>query len=388
VLRVVIIVAIVAVVFGAANVGAFRALTRLHPRRRRIVMALVIVGNLMWLFFPMLNARTPFSRLARAVLGPPWFAWQCFAILYSVLVLLIAIVWLLWRPLRLRSEQAARPPLHEFARWPSRAFLWVTLVAAVVGGWQALVPLRVERVPVALRDLPPSLDGTRIALVADLHVGLFTRPSRLRQIFAATNALRPDIVLLAGDLVDDDPIYLPKLIDGLRPLETSLPLFAVLGNHEMYGAPEELMARMRATRVRLLVNEGAAVRGLWIAGLSDYAARVPSLRPDMAAALRAQPAGAFPIVVSHQPKSFDEARRRGIALTLCAHTHGGQCGFRPLGWSLAGLFLPYHMGLYQVGGAQLYVNTGTGYWLLPWRLGMTPEITLIELRRARSTPPE
>jgi len=168
----------------------------------------------------------------------------------------------------------------------------------------------------------------------------------------------------------------------MRPLDTSIPLFAVLGNHEMYGAPEEFIARIRATRVRLLVNEGANVRGLWIAGISDYAARIPSLRPDMAAALRARPAGAFPILVSHQPKSFEEARQRGVALTVCAHTHGGQCGFRPLRWSLAGLFVPYHMGLYNVGGAQLYVNTGTGFWLLPWRLGMTPEITLIELHRA------
>ncbi|HKO57536.1 MAG TPA: hypothetical protein VJ276_16810, partial [Thermoanaerobaculia bacterium] len=51
-------------------------------------------------------------------------------------------------------------------------------------------------------------------------------------------------------------------------------------------------------------------------------------------------------------------------------------------WSVAGIFLPYHMGLYRRGGSQLYVNTGTGYWMLPFRLGMTSEITLIELRRA------
>ena len=67
-------------------------------------------------------------------------------------------------------------------------------------------------------------------------------------------------------------------------------------------------------------------------------------------------------------------------MTLVAHTHGGQLGFRPLRWSLAGLFLPYHMGLYRAGDSQLYVNTGTGYWLLPFRLGMTPEITVIELK--------
>jgi predicted MPP superfamily phosphohydrolase len=327
----------------------------------------------MWLFFPILNAATAFSRAARAILGPPWFAWQCFAIVYSGLVLLLAPAWLFVR---------ARTPFVQFARRPSRVFLWTTLAALVAGVYQALVPLRVERVPVALRDLPPALEGRRVALIADLHVGLFTRPSRLRKIFAAANALRPDAVLLAGDLIDDDPYYVPKLIEGMRPLDPSIPLFAVLGNHEMYGAPAEYIARVRNTRVRLLVNEGTEIAGLWIAGISDYAARAPSLRPDMAAALRAKPSNAFPIVLSHQPKSFDEARQRGVALTLCAHTHGGQCGFRPLRWSLAGLFLPYHMGLYDVRGAQLYVNTGTGYWLLPWRLGMTPEITLIELRRA------
>ena len=362
-LRVAIFLAIVLVVLAPFSFSAFRVLTRLHPRRRRIVIALVVVCNLMWLFLPFLNARTPFVRVVRAVLGPPWFAWQCFAIVYCLFMLLVLVT------------RIPRKPA-------SRFFLWTTIVAGIVGCYQALVPLRVERVPIALRDLPPSLDGTRVALLADLHVGLFTRPSRLRQFFAATNELRPDVVLLAGDLVDDDPVYLPKLIDGMRPLDSSLPLFAVLGNHEMYGAPEEFIARIRNTRIHLLVNEGVDVRGLWIAGISDYAAQIPRLRPDMAAALRGRPADAFPIVVSHQPKSFDEARRRGIALTVCAHTHGGQCGFRPLRWSVAGLFLPYHMGLYCVGNSQLYVNTGTGFWLLPWRLGMTPEITLIELRRA------
>src|SRR5207244_3164091 len=193
---------------------------------------------------------------------------RCFAVLYSVFMLLVLVTRIPPRP-------------------ASRLFLWTTLAAGIVGCYQALVPLRVERVPVALRDLPPSLDGTRVALLADLHIGLFTRPSRLRAIFATANDLRPDVVLLAGDLVDDDPLYLPKLLDGMRPLDTSFPLFAVLGNHEMYGAPEEFIARVRNTRIRLLVNEGTNVRGLWIAGTSDYAARIPALRPDMDAALRA-----------------------------------------------------------------------------------------------------
>ena len=250
----------------------------------------------------------------------------------------------------------------------------------MIGVYTALVPLDVRRVPVVLDGLPPALNGTRIALIADLHVGLFTRPSRLKEIFTTANALSPDVVVLAGDLIDDDPVFSTKLLDGTGVLSPSLPLLAVLGNHEMYGAPFEVINRLRESRIHLLVNRGVAVKGMWFAGLSDYAARVNTLEPDFKAALLGRPPAAFPIILSHQPRAFPEARQRQLPLTLCAHSHGGQCGFRPLRWSLAGLFLPYHMGLYREGRSQLYVNTGTGYWLLPWRLGLTPEITLIELR--------
>ena len=125
--------------------------------------------------------------------------------------------------------------------------------------------------------------------------------------------------------------------------------------------------------------------GLWIVGTSDPAAeqmsRHGALKPDLSAALAKRPPGSLPVIVSHQPRIFYEARERKLPLTLSAHTHGGQCGIRSLGWSLAGVFLEYHMGLYRWGASQLYINTGTGYWLVPFRLGMTPEITLIELRR-------
>jgi predicted MPP superfamily phosphohydrolase len=273
-------------------------------------------------------------------------------------------------------------PFVRFAKWPSRLFLWSTLAALVAGVYGALVPLRINRVPVAIEGLPAAADGMRIALVGDLHVGLFSRPSRLRQIFTTIDGLRPDVVLLAGDLVDDDPVFAPKLLAATRFVAPSTPMLAVLGNHEMYGAPFEMIASLRGSRVHLLVNEGVPLRGVWFAGISDYAARDARLRPDFGAALARRPATLMPIIVSHQPRAFAEARQRGIPLTLCAHSHGGQCGFRPLRWSLAGLFLPYHMGLYRAGASQLFVHTGAGYWLLPWRLGITPEVVLVELRPA------
>jgi len=374
-LRTAIILGIVLVLFLPFNLLTYRQLVRIHPRRRKLVIAAVVVGNLMWLFFPILNARTDFSRFIRATLGPPWCAWTVFAILYSGAILLMFLAWL---PLR-------RRPFAEFARWPSRAFISFILLGSAVGFFQALVPLRVERVPIAIPNLPPELEGKRLALLADLHVGLYTRPSRLQTIFSTTAALQPDVVFILGDLLDDDPHFAPKLLAGARALPSSLPVYAVLGNHEIYGGPQEVIAKLRGSRIRLLVNEGVPLGRLWIAGISDYAARsMPQgsgLVPDADKALSGRAADSLPILIAHQPTAFGDARKRHIPLTLCAHTHGGQCGFRPLRWTLAGLFLPYHIGLYEVGGAQLYVNTGTGYWLLPFRLGMTPEITLVDLRR-------
>lgn len=365
----------IALIFIPFNWIAYRQLVRIHPRRRRWIKAAVIAGNLMWPFFLLMRTFTPFARVTRAIFGPLWFGWTSFAIVYAAVIFLVLLAWIPFR----RSK-----PFAEFARWPSRVFLWIVIVGSIVGFYQAIVPLRVEHVPVRIANLPPSLHGTHLALLGDLHVGLFTRPSRLDRIFTTTASLKPDVVLIAGDMIDDDPHFVPKLLAGTRALPATIPILGVFGNHEMYGAPQSVIDQLRGSRIRLLVNEGFPLRDLWIAGVSDRAAaQMPNTKPfapDLAKALAGKPATSVAIALSHQPTIIADARKHNVPLALCAHTHGGQLGFRPLGWSLAGLFLPYHMGLYDVPPTQMYVNTGTGYWLLPFRLGMTPEITLIELR--------
>src|SRR6185436_1986650 len=174
--RMLVFVAILLVVFLPFNALAYRQLVRIHPRRRPIVLALVIVGNLLWPFIPFLQRSTPTSRLVRSILGPVWFGWTSFALLYSIALFAILLVWIPFR----------RVPFATFARWPSRVFLWTILVGFAIGCYQALVPLRVEHVPIAIDNLPPSLIGKRIALIADLHVGLFTRPSRFDRVSATT----------------------------------------------------------------------------------------------------------------------------------------------------------------------------------------------------------
>lgn len=353
-------------------------MTTLHPKRRRWIVALFVAGNLLWPLLPfILSSRTsPVIRVIRALLGPPWFSWLMFIVLYSAFIIIIALLWLPFR---------SRASFREFGRRPSQIFLITTVIFCVVGLYSALVPLRIERPEVVSPQIPPAFDGAKVVLLSDLHVGLFTRRSRLTQISRLVANEDPDVVVVSGDFIDDDPFFVPKFLDGLAGIDR--PIFAVLGNHEIYGDPFEVIERLRGSRVRLLVNEGAALERegakLWIAGVSDYAASQrgrDALRPDLGKALAERPEGAFAIALAHQPKVFEEARALGVPLTLCGHTHGGQFGIRPLGFSLAGLFLPYHMGMYEVDGMKLYVNTGTGYWLVPLRTGMTPEITVVTLR--------
>lgn len=364
--------------FVALNGLIWVSLTRLHPTRRRLIAVLFVAGNLLWPVLPfILSDRTsPTIRVVRALLGPPWFTWLLFILLYSLFVLIVGATWIPFR---------SRIGFTRFGRWPSRIFLMGTVFFCLIGLYSALVPLRIERPVVASASVPAALNGTKIALLSDLHVGLFSRRSRLEKISSVVTSEKPDLVLLSGDLIDDDPFFVPKLLEGLSEIDA--PILAVLGNHEIYGDPHRVIEQMKGSKIRLLLNEGYELRrgtsSLWIAGITDYAATQrgrPELKPDLKRALIGRPQGAYTIALAHQPKVFADARALGIPLSLCGHTHGGQFGIRALGFSLAGLFLPYHMGMYEVDGMKLYINTGTGFWVVPLRTGMTPEITIVTLR--------
>lgn len=378
------VAAAVLLFFLGLNLICYRVLTRAHPRAAALIRALFIAGNLFWLALPLLffMGGSQLMIVLRSFLGPPWFSWLIFLLLYSSFLLFVGMA---------RLISGSERKFAEFARRPSAVFLLALALAVVAGYYSALVPLRTPVKRVQLEGLPAELDGVRVALLSDLHVGLFTRPSRLERISRAVNGLDPDIVLVAGDFVDDASHFVPKFVKGMSAVEPDTPVFAVLGNHEIYGDPERVVSRMRAqSRVELLVNETALVRKgnatLAIVGISDPAAEgrwaPESLRPDLNRALEGVPAGAFPILLAHQPKSFEEAAAARVPLTLTGHSHGGQFGIRALDWSLAGVFIPYHMGLYAKAGSQLFVTTGAGYWVVPFRLGMSPEVVLIELASA------
>jgi predicted MPP superfamily phosphohydrolase len=269
------------------------------------------------------------------------------------------------------------------------------IVIAIVGslllaGYLGSKSLVVREVDASIPGLPAEFDGLSIAQVSDLHVGPHTSRRFLNRVVRAVRELTPDVVAVTGDLVDDRAEDVATYAEALGALDAPLGVFMIAGNHDVYAGWDSVEPRLRAeVPARLLLNEVHIIRRgeatLVLAGTGDPAGgRRGQSRaaPDVERTLAGAPNGATIVALAHNPALWPALAQRGVALTLSGHTHWGQFAMPSLGWSLASPFLKHAMGAYRDNDALLYINPGTGYWGIPFRLGALPEVTLVRLRRA------
>ena len=161
------------------------------------------------------------------------------------------------------------------------------------------------------------------------------------------------------------------------------------GNHDVYAGWDEVEDSLRAAKLgTVLVNEVHVLqRGdatIALVGTGDPAGGAlgaSRAAPDVERALARVPESATVIAFAHNPALWPALAARGVALTLSGHTHWGQFALPKLGWSLASPFLQHAMGAHTDRDSLLYISPGTGYWGIPFRLGASPEVTLVTLRR-------
>ena len=260
------------------------------------------------------------------------------------------------------------------------AFAAVLATVGMAGGTG--VP-RVKEETISVNHLPDGADGLTVAVLADLHVDGITRADRIRKIVERTNALNPDIVIIAGDFVDGT---VPVHGDDLRPLadlKARYGVFGVPGNHEYYSGYEEWMEFLPTLGIRMLHNEHVQTGGgaVVLAGVTDPVAGIMGKEvPDIRKALAGAPEKGVRILASHQPRLAPEAAAHGVDLQVSGHTHGGMiAGIDRL---VARFNEGFVSGLYTVGGMKLYVSNGAGIWNgFPIRIGVPSEIVLIRLRK-------
>ena len=252
--------------------------------------------------------------------------------------------------------------------------------AAIFAGiWGTVVPA-VRRVTLPIEQLPEAFDGVVVAQLSDFHLGMPFSIRSVRRAIAVVQAVRPHIIVLTGDFITHTH-HLPLIRPMLSPLSAPLGVYAIFGNHDYLAGIEGVRAALEDANTTVLVNQhcrickdGAVVV---MAGLDD----VWRGAPDLQATLAGVPEDAPVILLGHAPDSAEEAARRGVAVQLAGHTHGGHLRVPLLG----SLVLPRHgilhdLGLARVGNMWLYVSAGLGG--RPLRLGCRTEVTLHTLRRA------
>lgn len=372
-------------IFFLLNVIAIGGGISLYPQKWIFLFLAAVLGNTVWLLIPFIIKHRSGTklRLVRALLNPFWVSWILFIFLFSVFMLITGLVWLI-------TGKGGGTPFETFALTPSNTYLTVLSIIYLIGLFQALFTVKLERITVRIKNLPAEFAGYKIAMVTDLHVGFFTRQSRLRRFMNLANKNHPDLMVVCGDITDDDAYYVPKFLKSLETLEPKIPVVGVLGNHDFYADPQKSLDVLKDSRLKIFLNEGVEIKrgasSFWLAGVSDYAAgrfgEWGFMAPDFKKALAGKPSAMPVVLMCHQPHGFKDAIKHHVDLTLSGHTHGGQLGFKWLNWSLAKLFMKYPMGLFKEGESQLYVSSGTGFWALPVRFGLSPEVSLIELRPA------
>jgi len=336
-----------------------------------------ILEGLVWASFasifaqPLLSRRLP--RGLSRVLG--FWAVNWMALLFWLLVALGA------SDLLLALSGALGDP--RVAELRAVAVAVGVLAVAFVARREALRPPRDLRVEVELARWPQALDGYRIVQLSDVHIGASLGRDFAQALTQRVEALRADLVVVTGDLVDGRRAHFEAEVAPFAELRGRDGAFFVTGNHDYYSGVAEWCDCVSKLGIHVLRNERRVIeRGgaaFVLAGVDDHrSGRLSGTGgEDLERALADRPPGLATLLLAHDPSTFKRAQGMQVDLQLSGHTHGGQIW--PFHY-LVRLAVPFLAGLYRRGDAQLYVSRGTGYWGPAMRLGAPAEITEIVLQ--------
>ena len=407
---------------------------RPESRRKavRVVGLVVFLLSLPLLFFFIRGTNISLDSVpswALKIFFYPATAWLATIIAFFLIAAPSAVVWTVGKTLavlirkgkHLLSATPPRPP-QEAPALSRRRFLAGSaglLIPSIYGvaaygvyGGTHEIDIS-EQVSIPIPYLPRSLEGLTIVQLSDLHVGPYIREKELRHIVSLTNNLRPDLVVITGDLLDRYLSSLPAAVRGLKGIQSSLGVFAVLGNHDYYAARNsslqmnrgiiQITKGLESVGIQTLRNQtvhlGSGQERLALLGL-DWLDRTPGSRGffrykpvETREHLHRMVQEAGPetpqVLLAHHPHTFMEAAPLEIGLTLAGHTHGGgqvivgNIDGVPIG--LGTIRFLYLSGLYRESSCSLYVNRGIGYLGIPIRINCPPEIS--RFRLIRPTPP-
>jgi uncharacterized protein len=293
-----------------------------------------------------------------------------------------------------------------------------TIFTSLLYGFSNKYDYRIKRVKLAFNNLPESFRGLKVLQLSDIHSGSFQNPEAVAKGVAMAMKENADLILFTGDLVNDRAVEMDDYKEIFGRLQAPMGVYSILGNHdygdyfpwadrdEKHREKEkaagkrlrtplqeknlvELMEVHKAMNWRLLMNEHVVLEKgtdkIAVLGIENWSNRASFPRyGKMHEAIKGAEEISFKILMSHDPSHWDaevKQQYRDIDLTLSGHTHGMQFGIEIPGfrWSPVKYVYKKWAGLYEEGTQKLYINRGFGFLGYPGRVGILPEITVIEL---------
>jgi predicted MPP superfamily phosphohydrolase len=299
------------------------------------------------------------------IVGSYWFAVMTYGVLLLPMIDLIA--WIL----HVNSIEAYR-----YIPWLGGCFIIVLTVIILRGSWNAWNPI-VRKYEISIPKAAGEMKQLRIVVASDLHLGSIVRNKHLQRLVEQVKALKPDLILLPGDILDDDiePFIRHRMAEQMKELKAPLGTYAILGNHEYIGGKiEEFVKQMNAIDIEVLMDRSVIIAdSFYVIGRKDRSAERFGAKGRMGIeALLEGVDRAFPLIVmDHQPYHLDQSAAHGVDLQLSGHTHRGQMA--PFHWITKRLY-ELDWGYLKKGDMHTIISSGFGTWGPPIRLGSRSEI--------------
>jgi len=282
----------------------------------------------------------------------------------------------------------------------------IPFLSIIYGVTKGKYNYKVIRQQIFFPDLPDAFDGFTITHISDVHSGSFDNPEKINYAIDLINEQKSDLILFTGDIVNTDAREMHPWIETFNRIkEHKFGKFSVLGNHD-YGEyvtwPSEKAkeANFQAIKnlhsqigFKLMLNENTFIEKgkdkIALVGVENWGVKFKKAG-DLHKASEGLTKEDFKILMSHDPSHWDAEvnhHPKDFHLTLSGHTHGFQFGIEIPGifkWSPAEYVYKQWAGLYENLGRYIYVNRGFGFHAYPGRVGIMPEITVIELKKGRN----
>jgi hypothetical protein len=248
-----------------------------------------------------------------------------------------------------------------------------------VGHVNALTP-RIKTLHLTIPKTVEGFDTLNVVAASDIHLGVIIGRKRLDSMVAKINALNPDLVLLPGDIVDEDlaPVIKHNLGKTLRDLKSRWGVFAITGNHEYIGGVEEACTYLSDHGVSVLRDRVVKLNdSFYLVGREDRSIRRTGKSRKPLQELMAEVDTTLPVILmDHQPFQLEEGGTNGVDLQISGHTHHGQLW--PINFITKRVY-ELSWGYKKKNNTHVYVSCGFGTWGPPVRLGNRPEIVNIKI---------